>query len=87
MGKADHYEAGQWNAICDRCGFKFKAKTLRKEWTGLMVCNGPGSNDCWEARNVQERVRGKADKQAPKWVRPEPQDVFLGTNEVTPDDL
>ncbi len=31
------------NAICDRCGFRYKFYNLKKEWTGLMVCDG-----CWE---------------------------------------
>lgn len=24
--------------ICDRCGVQFRLSELRKEWTGLMVC-------------------------------------------------
>lgn len=72
MGRADHFELGQWNVICDRCGFKFKARSLREEWTGLRVCG-----DCWEARHPQERVRGKQDRQAPPWARPELEDEFI----------
>ena len=29
------YEAGQWNVCCDRCGFQYKSRQLRKEWNGL----------------------------------------------------
>lgn len=29
---------GHAKAICDRCGFEFPLRELRKEWTGLMVC-------------------------------------------------
>jgi hypothetical protein len=61
-----------WRVICDRCGEKKWDHQLRKEWTGLMVC----SDTCWEARNAQEHVRGRADRQNPPWVRPEPDDVF-----------
>ena len=79
------YVPGQWNAICDRCGFKFKNVQLRKEWTGLRVCC-----ECWEPRHPQDFVRGKADHQTPPWVRPdsEGQDVSPGSgNEVSEDDL
>lgn len=72
----DAFEHGQWNAVCDRCGFEFKARQLSKEWTGLMVCRGAGTNDCWEPRHPQESVRGRVDKQAPPWTRPEPPAVF-----------
>lgn len=46
------YEPGKWNVICDRCGFKFKNNKLRPEYTGLMVCSGQDTNDCWEPRPV-----------------------------------
>ena len=33
------YSPGAAKAICDRCGFEFRLRDLRKEWTGLMVCS------------------------------------------------
>lgn len=81
---------GRWNAICDRCGFKYKSNQLRQEWTGLRVCSGGGTNDCFEQRHPQDFVRGKADRQAPPWARPEPPeiDVSIGSgNEVSESDL
>lgn len=42
-----------------------------------MVCDGPGTNYCWEPRHPQDFVRGVKDKQTPPWVRPEPPDTFL----------
>lgn len=80
------FAKGQWNAICDRCGRKFKSGQLRKEWSGVMVCSGPGTSNCWEPRHPQEDVRGRADVQAPRWVRPEAPDTFISTP-VTEDDL
>lgn len=72
------YVAGQWNAVCDRCGFSFKARQLHREWTGLRVCKGPGTNDCWEPRHPQDLIQGKKDRQAPPWVRPNAAEpVFL----------
>lgn len=65
------YAAGKWAACCDTCGFRFYNDQLRLQWNGLRCCSGAGTNDCWEARNAQENVRGKADRQAPPWTRPE----------------
>lgn len=66
-------------AICDRCGFKYHLSQLRKEWTGFMVCHGPGTNDCWEPRHPQEFVRGVRDRQHVPNARPEPPDNFITT--------
>lgn len=33
------YSPGNVKAICDRCGFEYPLRELRKEWTGLMVCS------------------------------------------------
>lgn len=79
------FELGQHNADCDRCGFTFKARQLRKEWNGLRVCG-----DCWEPRHPQDSLRGKPDRQANDWSRPrtEGPDVSPGSgDEVTPEDL
>jgi len=85
---SEGHVAGAWNAICDRCGWAFKSHSLRREWTGLMVCCGAGTNDCWEPRHPQEFVKGRADKQAPEWTRPEPDDVFVSDGDpITGDDL
>lgn len=85
-----HFVKGAWNADCDRCGFSFKNDRLKLEWTGLRVCSGPGTNDCWEPRHPQESLRGKPDRQAPPWTSggDEGLDVSPGSgNEVTQDDL
>jgi hypothetical protein len=70
------FESGQHNVICDRCGRKYKARQLRKEWNGLRTCTGAGTCNCWEPRHPQDHVRGVSDKQTPAWVRPEPPDTF-----------
>lgn len=59
-----------WLALCDRCGFKYTNTKLRKEWTGLMTCDGPDTNHCWEARHPQDFVRAVKDKQSPPYTRP-----------------
>lgn len=84
------FELGQWNAVCDRCGFDYKARQLKHEWTGLRVCHGPNTNDCWEPRHPQDKIRARKDRQAPPWVRPESEgtDVSPGSgNEVSAEDL
>lgn len=83
----DTYKHGKWNVICDRCGFKYKSDRLKMEWNGLRTCNGAGTNNCWEPRHPQEMKRGKKDKQAPPWVRSEPQDVFVTPGPPDTDDL
>lgn len=90
MGKSDYLKLGSWNVNCDICGFKFKADQVKLTWNGFRSCTGPGTNNCWEARNQQEFVRGKADRQAPPWTRPDAPgiDVSPGSgNEVKPGDL
>lgn len=62
----NYYKPGDWNAICDRCGFKFKASELRLEWTGLRVCE-----DDFELRHPQDFLRAKVDKINVPWVRKE----------------
>ena len=83
--RSPRLELGQWNAQCDRCGFTFKARQLRKEWNGLRVCR-----ECWEPRHPQDSLRGKPDRQSTEWARPRSEglDVSIGSgNEVTEDDL
>ena len=66
------YKAGQFNVICDRCGFKFKNVELKKDWQGLMVCK-----DDFEQRHPQDFIRVRQERLAPPWTRPRPGDVFI----------
>jgi len=61
------FELGKWKVVCDRCGFRMKNTDLRLEWTDLRVCQ-----KCWDQKHPQLDVKGREDKQAPPWVRPEP---------------
>jgi hypothetical protein len=81
------FKSGQWNSNCDRCGQKFKSGRLRLEWTNLRCCHGVGTNNCWQARNEQEFVRGVPDRQNPPWVRPNDDGPDVGPNSVLPGDL
>lgn len=67
-------DLGNWNAICDSCGRKFKADKLRKRWDGLMVCE-----EDFERKHPQLNIKVRGDKVVPAWVRPEVEPgVFLG---------
>jgi len=77
-----YYKAGDYNVICDRCGFKKKASECKKEWTGLFVCS-----PCFDIRNPQDFVRAVADDQPVPIARPEPTDTFIAPGDVTPTSL
>jgi hypothetical protein len=69
-GHADYLKTGDWNAICDECGFKFKASELRKRWDGYMVCK-----DDFEERHPQDFLKGVPDKQNVPWARPDSDEI------------
>ena len=69
----------QYRVLCDRCGFKYYNHQLKNEWTGLMVCAGPGTNKCWEPRHTQDFLRARKENQKLPFTRPEPADTFIGT--------
>ena len=55
---------GDWNAICDVCGFKFKASDLKQRWDNLMVCK-----DDFEYRHPEDFFRGFPDDPSIPWSR------------------
>ena len=52
------YVAGNTKAICDRCGFEYPLRSLRKEWTGLMVCNADYEPKPAELTPMKFKVEG-----------------------------
>jgi len=64
-GPKDYAKLGAWNVYCDRCRRKYKNDELRKEWTGLMVCE-----KCWDPRNPQDFPKVIKEDIAPSWARP-----------------
>lgn len=71
MGAADYYRHGDRNAICDRCGFKYKLSQLRPTWDGLLVCRKD-----WEPEHPQNRIRIRPERPRHVDARPEPPDQF-----------
>lgn len=55
---------GDWKAMCDECGWDYKASQLRQDWKGLYKCP-----QCWERRHPQDFVRGITDDPSPPWAR------------------
>ena len=80
MGHADYLRNGDWNAICDRCGSKFKFSQLKLEWDGLYVCT---ANGCWEPRQPQDYVKGVMDNMAVPVSRPDQPPVYIQDEIVT----
>lgn len=62
--------SGDWNAICDRCGFQYKASELKLDWRGLRVCEKD-----FETRHPQDFVRPRPEKIAVDWARPDEGDA------------
>jgi hypothetical protein len=69
----DHYK------ICDRTGFKIRAKRTTREWTGRIV-----RNESWEPRQPQDFVWGVVDDQTVPEPRPrQTPDTFIGPFQTT----
>lgn len=62
---ANHYVAGQWNVICDSCGFKKKSGQVRKRWDGLIVC----ADTCYEVDHPQKYLRVRETGVAVPFIR------------------
>lgn len=75
----DYYKPGDWSAICDRCGFKFKASELKLDWQGFRVCE-----DDFEYRHPQDFITSKTDKIYVPWVRLESNDNTIVETIGTP---
>lgn len=81
MPPRHRHKPGDWLYACQRCGFTKYASEIRKEWTGLRVCDR-----CWDPRHPQDFVRGRKDDIAVPFAS-KPSDYFLTPNEVDYDDL
>lgn len=69
----NHLILGNWNALCDSCGRKFKALDLKQRWDGLMVCK-----EDWEMRHPSDFLRVQKEKIAVAFSRPYPAtDTFV----------
>lgn len=69
----NYLQLGNWNALCDSCGRKFKASQLKRRWDGLMVCE-----EDYELRHPQDFLRVQKEQISVPWARPYPEeDTFI----------
>ena len=40
---------------CQRCGFNYRLTKIKREWTGLRVCKGTGTNNCWDTKPADQK--------------------------------
>lgn len=76
------FREGDYNAVCDVCGFRYPASQLKRMWNGLRACP-----EDFEHRNRQEFVRGVKPDKAPYGAKAIGEYKFLSPNEVSADDL
>lgn len=69
--------------ICQRCGWKYDLSDLKREWTNLRVCKP--CHDPKPAYLNPPKI-GPEGLVLPN-AAPQPDDIFLTDNQVTPDSL
>jgi len=73
------YIAGDHWVECARCGFDYRQSHMKREWTGVIVCQ-----ECWEPRHPQDFVRATEDDQAAKGlVNPQSTENYIGCSTST----
>lgn len=65
MGGKNYFKNGDWNALCDICGQRFKASEIRLQWDNARVCW-----KCWSPRHPQELQLPQPVPATPSWTRP-----------------
>ena len=66
------FKSGEWNFICDVCGFKKKIGDGKRRRHGLLVCK-----EDWELDHPQKYLRVRESGQAVDPIRDEPTDNFV----------
>ncbi len=73
--------SGQYNALCDVCGFKYKNHQLKKRWDGFMVCAAD-----WEPRHPLDFYKTRNDTHKLPWTRPDNEGIDVGPTYTYPVD-
>ena len=71
------YKPGQWNWICDVCGFQFKSAEMKERWDGVLVC----AKD-YEPRHPADFARSVTDDTSIPWSRPQQTDTFIDVDYI-----
>ena len=69
---------GEWNAICDICGWKYKSSQLRKRWDGKMVCD-----EDFETRHPSDFIRAKSERLTVPYTAAESTDINVGPTYIS----
>ncbi len=67
-----YYKKGEYNCVCEVCGFQYKSGEMKERWDGLFVCKPD-----WEPRHPLDFARNIADKQSVTRPAPDPAPVFV----------
>ena len=70
-GGNDYLRIGDYNAICDICGMKYKASQLKENWQGFMVCEKD-----FEYRHPMDFQKVPRTEATIPWSRPEGPDRY-----------
>ncbi len=74
------YKKGQYNCVCEQCGFEYKSDEMQERYDGLFVCK----EACWEPRHSLEFAIVVRDEQRVSRPAPEPTDIFISVNYYEP---
>ena len=66
------WPGGGWKCTCHRCGFWFPSTEIKKEWTGLLVCQ-----QCYEPRHPQTLIKVHGETAFPSFVSKDGTDTFV----------
>jgi len=64
VSRADYLKLGDWSALCDVCGQKYKASELKRRWDGLYVCTKD-----FEVRHPSDFFRMPTEDTSVPWAR------------------
>ena len=70
-GPRDYLKLGDYNAVCDGCGFKFKFSELKERWDGFLVCPQD-----WEPRHPRDFPQPPRVERVITRTNPEPSIVY-----------
>lgn len=77
--RKDYYKHGDYNALCDVCGFKYKASELKRRWDGLMVCDQD-----FETRHPLDFFRVRPESNRVKFINKETlPEITISTSPIT----
>ena len=73
----NYFVSGDWNIICDVCGWKIKATDTKHRWDGRITCR-----KCWEPRHDADfikarKVDGNGGSGSVPWTQPDPPEVSV----------